>query len=108
MPHIRTASSELAHPGTPCHTLATLCLFLQVGLFEDWTHFETVLRLFRFENQTEGDAYLKSHHPVYYLNAAHNEAGIFPSQPYKSRAHVDNVNEAPLAANFVTHSTPPL
>lgn len=26
-------------------------------LFDDWTHFETVLRLFRFENQTEGNAY---------------------------------------------------
>ena len=36
-------------------------------LFDDWTHFETVLRLFRFHNQTEGDAYLHSHYPVFYL-----------------------------------------
>ena len=37
------------------------------------TYFETVLRLFRFANQTEGDAYLRSAHPVFYLRASHGE-----------------------------------
>ena len=68
------------------------------ALFDDWTHFETVLRLFRFQNQSQGDAYpgdavfgglqkfrivqswlrgnaarpryLRSHYPVFYIKGA--------------------------------------
>jgi hypothetical protein len=49
------------------------------------TYFETVLRLFRFANQTDGDAYLKSHPPVFYLKATHGDDAALPSPRYKDR-----------------------
>lgn len=75
------------------------------GLFDDWTHFETVLRLFRFANQTEGDAYLKSHQPVFYLKASHGEELTLPTQPYKDRTHPDSAREGTLEPDFINHSS---
>eukprot|EP00913_Durusdinium_trenchii_P029779 g27905.t1 len=73
------------------------------NLFDDWTHFETVLRLFRFENQTEGDAYLHSHYPVYYLRAP--EVGeLFASNVYKDRKHPDSPHERGLQGDFKRHN----
>ncbi|CAE7472831.1 GIP [Symbiodinium sp. CCMP2456] len=70
------------------------------GLFDDWTHFETVLRLFRFANQSDGDAYLHSHHPVYYLKALHDEVAPLPTPVYKGRHHPRSVREGGLQAEF--------
>jgi hypothetical protein len=75
-----------------------------LGLQEDWVHYETVLRLFRFDNQTDGDAYLQAHHPVFYLKGYHNEPLALPAKPYASRAHPDNVREPKtLWAGFLRH-----
>jgi len=71
------------------------------------THFEVVLRLFRFVNQTEGDAYLQSAPPVFYLRAAHGDATPLPASrtpAYKPREHPDSVREAGLAARYAAHS----
>ena len=70
------------------------------------THFEVVLRLFRFVNQTEGDAYLQSAPPVFYLRAAHGDATPLPASrtpAYKPREHPDSVREAGLAARYAAH-----
>jgi hypothetical protein len=94
----------LVASGLPEHAINLATVPSDLGLFDDITHFETVLRLFRFENQTEGDAYIKAHHPVFYIKASHGEDALLPTQPYKNRAHVDNVNEAPLQADYVAHA----
>jgi hypothetical protein len=44
-------------------------------LSSKWTYYELVLRIFHFQNQTEGNLYLQSHnhnHPFYYVSAAGN------------------------------------
>ena len=59
------------------------------------------LGLFRFENQTEGDAYLRSHPPVYYLKGVHGDSTALPSPGYKDRAHSNNINEGPVLVTVV-------
>ena len=70
------------------------------------THFEVVLRLFRFVNQTEGDAYMQSAPPVFYLRASHGDAtplAAARAPAYKPREHPDSVREVPLAARYAAH-----
>jgi hypothetical protein len=67
------------------------------------TYYETVLRLFRFQNQTDGDAYLQSHPPVFYVKGEHADTATLPAPGYTDRAHVDNVDEQPHAAKFAEH-----
>ena len=70
------------------------------------THFEVVLRLFRFRNQTEGDAYLRSAQPVFYLRASHADAAPLPAARapgYRPREHPDSVREGALAARYAAH-----
>ena len=70
--------------------------------------FEVVLRLFRFHNQTEGNAYIHSKQPVYYIRGTplpkddNTRTGnsLLPKPAYKERAHVDSVNEHSLRNNF--------
>jgi len=65
------------------------------------THFETVLRLFRFENQSAGDAFLRSHPPVYYVKGKHGHINSsLPMPTYKPRSHPQNVREGVLEAEF--------
>ena len=59
-----------------------------------------MLRLFRFANQSDGDAYLHSHHPVYYLKALHGEVAPLPTPVYKGRHHPRSVREGGLQAEF--------
>lgn len=104
--------------GLPESAINLVAVPSKLGLFDDvihfggqvrlGTYFEVVLRLFRFHNQTEGDAYLQSAPPVFYLSAEHAderalEASKAPS--YADRTHPDNVREAPLAAKFAAHGT---
>ncbi|CAK9080736.1 unnamed protein product [Durusdinium trenchii] len=110
--HVLTASQTtynlveeaLVKSGLPKTAINLLKMPSDVGnLFDDWTHFETVLRLFRFENQTEGDAYLHSHYPVYYLRAP--EVGeLFASNVYKDRKHPDSPHERGLQGDFKRHN----
>ena len=61
--------ATLVTAGLPADAINLAAVPDGLGLFDDafhlggqvrlGTHFETVLRLFRFENQTEGDAYLR-------------------------------------------------
>ena len=95
--------ATLVASGLPENAINHAAVPSDLGLFDDMTHFETVLRLFRFDNQTDGDAYIKAHHPVFYIKASHGVDETFPTRPYKDRAHADNVNETPLLADFVTH-----
>ena len=88
-----------------------------LGLFDDvfhlgghlrlGTYFEVLARLFRFENQTAGDAYIHSHPPVYYLRANHEEdlglASVAESAVYRDRFHPDAVDENALSAAFASH-----
>ena len=70
------------------------------------THFEVLMRLFRFHNQTEGDAYLHSYPPVYYLRGTHGDDTFLPSSKapgYRSRAHPESVDEAPLSVAFASY-----
>ena len=66
-------------------------------------HFETVLRLFRFENQTQGDTYLRANHPVFFVKSAGDSQSLdhsptlIPTRPYKDRHHKDSVDENPHA-----------
>ena len=69
------------------------------------TYFETVLRIFRWKNQTAGDAYLRSHPPVFYLRGSHGDTTALPAPSYKSRAHPDSVREAALAPDFAAHGS---
>jgi len=67
------------------------------------TYFELLMRLFRFHNQTEGDAYLKSFPPVFYVEGTHSEEQLLveSSTPgYLPRSHPQSVDESPLAAAF--------
>jgi len=66
-------------------------------------HYEVVLRLFRFHNQTEGDLYLQSKQPVFYIQGAAaadtkniEETNLLPKPFYKERSHPDNINEPAL------------
>ena len=96
----------LVDSGLPAAAINLVAPPSDVGLFDEWTHFETVLRLFRFQNQTDGDAYLRAHHPVFYLRASHggeDDHAPLPEPAYKARAHPDNVNEAPHEADFAAY-----
>ena len=79
----------------------------ELGLFDEWTQFETVMRLFRFEDQAAGDAYLRAHHPVFYVRAdapaAEGAASPLASAPYKARAHAKSAREAPMREGFAAH-----
>lgn len=98
--------SALERSGLPPEAinLAAIPANSNLGLFEDWTHFETVLRLFRFANQTEGNAYLMSGHPVLYVAGSHNDEEPLPIAPYKARGHEESVREPQLEADFAAHS----
>ena len=65
-----------------------------LGLFSDFTFFEIVLRLFRFEDQSLGNAYLEANHPVFYVSASTKLAHEpIPTRGYKPREDSKNVNE---------------
>ena len=68
---LEAVSRALVASGVPAAAINLVAVPMELGLHEDWAHFETVLRLFRFVNQTEGDAYLRAHYPVLYLRALH-------------------------------------
>ncbi|KAL1504155.1 hypothetical protein AB1Y20_010564 [Prymnesium parvum] len=123
--HVVTANQKtydlveqaLVESGLPASAINSVAVPAGLGLFDDifhlggqlrlGTYFEVVLRLFRFHNQTEGDAYLKAHPPVFYLKATHDEDALLPASMapgYKSREHADSVREGPLAAEFDAYS----
>ena len=97
-------------------SILSMSFCFNTGLFDDvlhlggqmrvGTYFETVLRLFRFKNQTAGDAYLQSHPPVFYLRASHGHDLALPTPRYKSRAHPGNRHENPDPAALPALSTP--
>ena len=63
---------------------------------DQWGLFEVVWRLFRFANQTEGDTFLHSHPPVFYLQHKHPKSVSIrklPKPTYKERHNEDNVHE---------------
>ena len=62
-----------------------------------------MLRIFRWKNQTAGDAYLRSHPPVFYLRGSHGDSTTLPAPAYKSRAHPDSVREGSLRPEFAAH-----
>jgi hypothetical protein len=104
----------LVKSGLPKDAINLAAVPAGLGLFNDMLHlggqvrigtyFETVLRLFRFKNQTAGDEFLKSHPPVYYLQASHGESAPLPMRSYKPRTHADNRRETHLEANFTAHA----
>ena len=109
--------SALVESGLPAHAINLRAVPSELGLFDDvvslggqarlGTHFEVVLRLFRFANQTEGDAYLASHPPVFYLRATHSELAPLEESrrpSYRSRVSDKSVREQPLAAEYDQHS----
>jgi len=70
------------------------------------TYFELLMRIFRFDNQTAGDAYLQSRPPVYYIRGVHGDATRLAASlapGYSSRADPRSVDEKPLAAAFESH-----
>ena len=75
-----------------------------VGLFDDWTFFEVVLRLFRFADQRAGDAYLAAAHPAFHPTTRHGKDEPLVAF-YKNRTHGESVREGELAAGFEAHST---
>lgn len=94
----------LVASGLPKSAINLVTVPPDLGLFDEWTHFETVLRLFRFENQTQGDAYLKSYHPVYHITASHGAVQLFPARAYTERAHPGSVSESRLEAEFTAQA----
>mmetsp|Transcript_24329 Transcript_24329/g.36081 ORF Transcript_24329/g.36081 Transcript_24329/m.36081 type:complete len:852 (+) Transcript_24329:171-2726(+) len=74
------------------------------GLFEGSTHFEIVMRLLRFKNQNEGDLFLKSNHPFYYITAKHKHDSALESTGYKSRVHPEEINEKLFEDQFAKHN----
>uniref|UniRef100_A0A7S3TTK8 Uncharacterized protein n=1 Tax=Emiliania huxleyi TaxID=2903 RepID=A0A7S3TTK8_EMIHU len=72
-------------------------------LHAEWTQFETVLRLFRFANQTEGSLYLRSHHPLLYLSASHADEAALPPRGYSERRRPGSADERGLASAFEAH-----
>eukprot|EP00435_Cladocopium_sp_Y103_P049365 s542_g14.t2 len=110
--HVLTASRStfkvvqqaLIDSGLPGSAINVRVIPSDVGaLFDDWTHFETVLRLFRFENQSQGDAYLRSHYPVFYIKGQPG-GELFPTEAYKERKHPDSKHERDLEAEFDLHN----
>ena len=119
-----TRARRHLHPRSSCRVPLGLYVSFQLsmsfcfntGLFDDvlhlggqmrvGTYFETVLRLFRFKNQTAGEAYLRSHPPVFYLRASHGHDLPLPPPRYKSRAHPGNRHENPPPAALPALSTP--
>lgn len=110
-------SAALVESGLPESAINLLAVPSELGLFDDvlhlggqlrlGTYFEVVLRLFRFANQTEGDAYLRSAQPVFYLQATHGESAPLRASAtpaYTSRAHAESVREPPLADDFAAFS----
>jgi hypothetical protein len=95
----RVVQAALVASGLPETAINLMVLPSDVGLHEEWTVFETVLRLFRFSNQTEGNAFLRSQPPVFYLSSSQAFEPL-PSRPYKSRASAGNVDETAFAAEF--------
>jgi hypothetical protein len=74
---------------------------------DSYAFFEVVARLFRFHNQTEGDAYLHSKQPVFYIRGTppspeqqQQQQSTLPKPAYKERAHADSVNEHFLQDDF--------
>ncbi|KAL3906704.1 MAG: hypothetical protein SGPRY_010451 [Prymnesium sp.] len=99
--------------GIPTSAINLVSVPSELGLFDDvfhiggqlrlGTHFEVVLRLFRFHNQTDAHAYLHSSPPVFYLRANHDHPTPLPGSlnpSYASRYHPASVSEAPLFAAF--------
>lgn len=110
--HVLTASRStfkvvqqaLIDSGLPASAINLRVIPSDIGaLFDDWTHFETVLRLFRFENQSEGDAYLRSHYPVFYIKGQ-SGGELFPTEAYKERKHPDSKHERDLEAEFDSYN----
>ena len=108
--------SALVASGLPAAAINLVAVPSKLGLLDDvihagrqvrlGTYFEVLARLFRFDNQSEGDAYLHSHPPVYYLRGTHDEESLLPASlapGYSSRAHAESVDESPLAAAFAQY-----
>ena len=123
--HVVTASQRtydqvaaaLAASGLPATAINLSPVPSEMGLLNDvlhvggqvrlGTYFEVLARLFRFENQTAGDAFLHSFPPVYYLRADHTDDTPLSAsrEPrYASRTHPQSVDERPLAAAFDAHA----
>jgi len=113
----RLVEAALAEAGLPSSAINLRAVPSGLGLFDDvlelggqvrlGTYYEVVLRLFRFQNQTAGDAYLRSAPPVYYLKATHEvyeplEQARWPA--YQDRSHPDAVLEGHLAVEFDAHT----
>ena len=120
--HVVTANARsfalvedaLMRSGLPRDAINLAVVPSDLGLFDDvghlgagqlrlGTHFETVLRLFRFANQTEGDAYLQAHHPVFYLRGTHGEMAPLAPSGYKERRDQRSVRELALRTDFDAH-----
>ena len=106
----------LVASGLPASAINLAAVPSGLGLFDDvmhlvgqvrlGTYFEALARLYKFANQTEGDAYIHSHPPVFYLRAEHDEDEWLPastSPGYRSRSHPESADEAPLAPAFEAH-----
>ena len=96
-------AEALLASGLPEGAVNLVALPSGLGLHEEWAHFETVLRLLRFANQTEGDAYLRGHHPVLYLRARHDADDALPTVGYAERLDARSVDETPLRPDFDEH-----
>ena len=77
---------------------------------DSYAFFEVVLRLFRFHTPAEGDAYVHSKHPVFYIKGrpphqklTKDDNAHLPKPFYKERAHVDSVNEHSLRNDFAAY-----
>ena len=114
----RLVKEALGASGLPASAINLRAVPSQLGLFDDTLHlggqarlgtyFEVVLRLFRFQNQTAGDAYLRSAPPVYYLRATHGAGEPLEESKaprYRDRTHPDAVHEGSLAGAFEAFGT---
>ena len=108
--HVLTANGRtyslveeaLVESGLPTAAINLAAVPSDVGLFDDWTFFEVVLRLFRFADQRAGDAYLAAAHPAFHLTTRHGKDEPLVAF-YKNRTHGESVSEGALAANFEAH-----
>jgi len=106
--HIVTANAHtlqlvqkaLSQSSLPINATNVAVIPSDLGLFDTWTYFEVVMRVFRFHNQTQGNEYISSGHPVFYITANHDQDETLPTRGYKARSHENNVNERILEVDF--------
>ncbi|CAB9501839.1 expressed unknown protein [Seminavis robusta] len=101
---LQQVQQALQKSGVPKHAIHVAIIPSELVDDDQFALFEVVMRLFRFHDKAQGEAYLQSNHPVFYIQGKppppeSKSSLLLPKPTYKDRTHSSHVNEVALYAN---------